>query len=91
MDIIEFIKRMEKFNNSFIITTYIITLLSWFYISCFNSVYYYSRKEWLKSSAVSFILFQVISIGIYLLETILRYLALCLKNEKLFKWSKIIE
>ena len=91
MDIIEFIKRMEKFNNSFIITTYIITLLSWFYISCFNSVYYYSRIEWLKSSVVSFILSQAISIGIYLLETILRYLALCLKNEKLFKWSKIIE
>ena len=91
MDIVIFIQKMEKYYNYFIITSYFITFLSWFYISCFNDVYYYSQKEWIKSSFLFFILVEIISIFISLFETIFRYLSICSKNEKIFKLSKFFE
>ena len=92
MDIVNFIKKMEKYNKYFIILSYIITTISWFYISCFNNVYYYSKIEWIKSSIFCFLLIEIIiSILIFLIESILRFLAIYYKNEKLFKWSKKIE
>ena len=91
MDIVIFIQKMEKYYNYFIITSYFITLVSWLYISCFNDVYYYSQNEWIKSSFFFFIIVEIISIFISLLETILRYLSICSKNEKIFKLSKIFD
>ena len=91
MDIVIFIQKMEKFYNYFIITSYFITFVSWFYISCFNDVYYYSQIEWIKSSFFFFISVEIISIFISLFETILRYLSICSKNEKIFKLSKFFE
>ena len=91
MDIVIFLQKMEKYYKYFIYTSYFITVVSWFYISCFNDVYYYSQNEWIKSSFFSFIVVEIISIFISLFETILRYLSLCSKNEKIFKLSKIFE
>ena len=91
MDIVIFLQKMEKFYKYFIITSYFITLASWFYISCFNDVYYYSQNEWIKSSFFFFFVVEFISIFISLFETILRYISICSKNEKIFKLSKIFE
>jgi len=60
------------------------------YISCFNDVYYYTRKEWIKSSIFFFIVIQIASVFIILFETIIRYIGIKCKNEKIFKLSKIL-
>ena len=84
------IKKIEKYYFIFIIVTYIITFLSMIYVSCFNDVYYYSRIDWVKSSLFCFIVIQFISVFIILFETIIRYLGIKCKNEKLFRISKFI-
>jgi hypothetical protein len=91
MDIVIFIQKMEKYYNYFIVTSYFITFVSWFYISCFNDVYYYSQNEWIKSSFLFFIIVEIISIFISLFDTIFRYLSICSKNEKIFRLGKIFE
>ena len=74
---------------AFFITSYIITLSSWYYITCFNNVYPNMKIEWIKSSIFIIIIMLFIYIGLALLETILRFLSFKCKSEKLFKFSKI--
>ena len=74
----------------FFITTYIIMIFSWYIISCFNSIYQYSSKEWIKSSISIFLAMQIIYILSALIETIIRFLSFKFKNEKLFKITKIL-
>ena len=85
-----FINKIEKYYLICIIVNYIIILISMIYISCFNDVYYYTRKEWIKSSLFFFIVIQIASVFIILFETIIRYMGIKCKNEKIFKLSKIL-
>ena len=85
-----FIKKIEKYYFIFILINYIITFLSMVYVSCFNDVYYYTTIEWIKSSLFFLIVIQIISVFIILCETIVRYLGIKYRNEKLFKLSKIL-
>ena len=89
-NLVVFIKKIEKYYFYLITISYFIMILSIIYISCFNDVYYYTRKEWIKSSLLFFIIIQIASIFIILFETIIRYIGIKLKNEKIFKLSKII-
>ena len=74
--------------TAFFITSYVITLFSWYYVSCFNNVYPNMKIEWIKSSVFIIIIMIFVYIGLALLETILRFLSFILKSEKLFKLSK---
>ena len=89
-EILLLIKKIEKSHIIFFIISYLIFIFTWIYISCFNDIYYYSRKEWMKSSIFFFIIFQILYIIICLGETIVRFLSIRFKSEKLFKLSKII-
>ena len=89
-EILVLIKKIEKSHIIFFIISYLIFIFTWIYISCFNDIYYYSRKEWMKSSIFFFIIFQILYIIICLGETIIRFLSIRCKSEKLFKLSKII-
>ena len=89
-DFIILIKKIEKYYLVFIIMSYIIIFLSMIYISCFNDVYYYTRSEWIKSSLFFFGVMQIVSIILFLIETIIRYIGIKCKNEKIFRLSKII-
>ena len=89
-EILLLIKKIEKYYIIFIIFSYLIFIFSWIYISCFNDIYYYTRKEWMKSSFFFFIIFQFLSIIICLIETIIRFLSINCKSEKLFKLSQFI-
>ena len=79
-------------NNFFIFIgiSYVITIFSFIYISCFINVYYYSGFEWIKSGVFYFILSQIISIFFFLLETSIRFVAIRFKSEKIFKFSKFV-
>ena len=89
-DILILIRKIEKYYLIFIICCYIILIFSWIYISCFNNVYYYSRIEWMKSSIFIFIIYQILSVIIYFIETLIRFLSIKLKSERLFIISHLI-
>ena len=90
-DIYLLIKKIEIYYNAFIIFSYLILIFSWAYISCFNDVYIYTRKDWLKKSIIFFFLIQIILICIYFIETIIRFISIRCESEKLFKLSKFIK
>jgi len=73
----------------FFITSYIITIFSWYYLTCFNNVYPNMALEWIKSSIAIIFVMLLIYMGLALVEMILRYLSFRFKSEKLFKCSKI--
>ena len=89
-DILLLIKRIEKHNLIFIIISYLILIFSWVYISCFNDVYIYTRKDWIMISIIFFIIIQVFLLILNLLETIIRFISIHCESEKLFKLSKFI-
>ena len=90
-DIQILIKKIETNYLIFIIISYIIFAFSWVYISCFNDIYYYTRKDWYKSTFVAFIIIEIILILINLIEAIIRFIGIFFKSEKLFKLSKYID
>ena len=67
----------------------ILTIVSFFYISCFNIVYPYIKIEWIKSSLFILFLMQVINGAMTMIECMLRYSAIKLNSEKIFKLSQI--
>ena len=90
---IKIIESMKKIINNYrllIILSYVITIISWFYISCFNNVYTYIKYEWIKSSIVIIVVIQIISIGGCFLFTLLRFISIALKSEKLFRLSNYL-
>ena len=89
-DILLLIKKIEKYNMIFIIISYCILLFSWAYISCFNDVYIYTRKDWIKTTIIFFIFIQVFLLFLSLIETIIRFISIRCQSEKLFKLSQFI-
>ena len=71
----------------FIIISYILTVFSWYYISCFNNVYPYLKIEWIKSSIFIFTIVQLFIIIECLLFAFLRFISLKCKNEKIYRIS----
>ena len=88
-EIFLFSKIIKSRYSSFFIISYVITIFSWYYISCFNNVYPYTKKEWIISSIFIFLGMQIFYMILALIETILRFLSFKLKSEKLFKISEI--
>ena len=84
------IKKIESYYIVFIIISFVIFLFSFFYISCFNDAYYYTRIDWIKSTSIFFIIIQIFSIIIILIETIIRFLGIKYKCEKLFNLNKML-
>ena len=89
-DILLLIKRIEQYNLIFIIISYVILVFSWAYISCFNDVYIYTRKDWITTTIIFFIIIQVFLLVLNLIETIIRFISIRCQSEKLFKLSKFI-
>ena len=75
----------------FIIFSFIITLFSLYYITCFNYRYYYMTNEWIKSSVFIVIFMEVLSLLAILVETSLRFLSFKFSSEKIYKLSLIFE
>ena len=71
----------------FIIISYVLTIFSWYYNSCFNNVYPYLKLEWIKSSIFIFIVIQLIIIIGCFIFAFLRYISIKCKNERIYKIS----
>ena len=83
-------KSIKNRYTVFIILCIFISIISWYYISCFNNTYPGVRLEWIKSSIAIIIIMQILSILIILLQAILRSLSFHYKSEKLFKIKQYI-
>ena len=81
-------KQINKRYIAFIVICFFISIISWYYISCFNNVYPGVRNEWIKSSITIFLIMQILSIIFVLLETIIRSLSFKCKSEKIYKLKK---
>ena len=88
-NVIMLIKELKKRYLAFIIIVFVIILISFFYLLCFNYVYPYTQMEWIKTSIMVIILRQILSCLIILLEAILRFLSFKIKSEKMDKFSKL--
>jgi len=78
-------KQINKRYIAFIVICFFISIISWYYLSCFNNVYPGVRNEWIKSSITIIIIMQMLSIIFGLLETIIRALSFKCKSEKMYK------
>ena len=85
------IKEIQKRYISFIIMTFVIMLISLYYILCFNFVYPKTQIEWVKSSILIIIIMQILSVLKCLYETIFRFLSFKCESEKLYKVSKLFD
>ncbi len=77
-----------KINKSIIIfinINIIIMLFSWYYISCFNNVYPYTKIEWIKSSIFIIILNNVMPIIYCFGISLLRYISIHCQSERIYK------
>ena len=83
-------KSIQKRYTIFIFLCIFISIISWYYISCFNNTYPCVRKEWIKSSITIIIIMQILSLLNILLQAILRSLSFRCKSEKLYKIKQII-
>ena len=71
--------------------SFLVTIIGFIYISCFNVVYPNSKIEWIKSSIFIFIFMQFISYVIVFLECSIRYIAIKCNSNKLFRLSLIFD
>ena len=84
------IQKIKSRYSLFFIITYILFLISWYYINCFNNVYPHIKGEWIISSICFIFTMQILfPLVLSIIETNLRYLSYKCKSEKLFKISKI--
>ena len=71
----------------FIFISYILTIFSWYYITCFNNVYPNLKLEWIKSSLFILTIMQIVSIVICAIFAFLRFLSVKCKSERIYRIS----
>ena len=81
---------IKKRYNAFIFLCLFISVISWYYVSCFNSSYPGVKIEWIKSSITIIIIMQILSIITILLEAILRSISFKFESEKVFKLKQLL-
>ena len=86
----ELFKEIKKRYLAFIIVVFVIILISFYYLLCFNYVYPHTQIEWVKSSIVLLIIMQILSLLSCLLESGLRIGSFKCENEKMYKISKLL-
>ena len=71
----------------FMIISYILSIISWYYITCFNNVYPNLKVEWIKSSLFILTIMQIVSIVICAIFAFLRFLSIKCKSERIYRIS----
>ena len=74
----------------FIFINFFITIISWYYVNCFNNVYKGVKIEWIKSSITLIIIIILLSLILAILEAVLREISFKCKSEKIFKLKELI-
>ena len=85
LQINEILKSIKRRYVLFIIISYIISLITFVHISCFNIVYNHTMVEWIIFSLIIILSIQIFTFLICLIRTILRCISLKCKSEKIYK------
>ena len=83
-EIVQLTKNVQKRYKYFIVVSFIISSINWYYASCFNNIYPNTKGEWIKTSVMIIIVMQILSILVSFLESIIRYISFKCKSEKLY-------
>ena len=89
-EISQLIKNITKRYNSFIILSFVITILTLYYVFCFNNIYPSIKGEWIKTSTIIIFSMQVLTVLQCFLETCLRFISFRCKSEKIYKISLLL-
>ena len=89
-EIVQIMKNIKKRYIFFIMISFIITIFTWYHISCFNIVYPHMKREWFIFSLFIIIVMQIVSFLVCLLESILRFISFKCKSEKIYKISLLL-
>ena len=89
-EITAFINGVLNKYLAFIIVLFVILIISFYYLLCFNYVYPKTQIEWVKCSVTILIIMQILSVLKCFLETSLRFLSFRCESEKLFKISRLL-
>ena len=89
-EIFKVIKSIKIRFIIFIILCFIIAIISWYYINCFNNVYSGVKMEWIKSSLVIVIVVQLLPFILAFIEALLRIIGFKCKSEKIFELKKYL-
>ena len=84
-EIVNLIREIQNRYLTFLITIFVLLLISFYYLLCFNYVYPKTQLEWVKASVTIFIIMQILSILKCFLKTCLRFLSFSCESEKLSK------
>ena len=86
----QFIKNIKSRYNSFIIICFFAAIIIWYYAFCFNNIYPSMKKEWIITSVIIIFAMQFVYFLKLLVETIIRFIAIKCKSERLFKISQFL-
>ena len=84
------VTNIKKRYISFISICFFISIISWYYVSCFNSSYPGVQIEWIKSSITIIIIMQILSTLVVILEAILRSISFKFESEKVYKIKQLL-
>jgi hypothetical protein len=85
------VTNIKKRYISFISICIFISIISWYYVSCFNSSYPGVQIEWIKSSITIMIIMQILSVLVVIMEAILRAISFKIESEKLYKIKQLLD
>ena len=86
----QIIKNIKSRYNLFIIICFFVAIFVWYYAFCFNNIYPSVKKEWIITSVIMVFVMQVIYFLKLLLGTIIRFISIKCKSERLFKFSQFL-
>ena len=86
----EILKSIFKRIKALIILNYIVLILSWYYLSCFSNVYPNLRNEWIISSLIIILIFQLLPFIFTFIESCIRFMSIKYESEKLFRLSLLL-
>ena len=86
----QIIKNIKNRYNLFIAICFFVSIVVWYYVFCFNNIYPSMKKEWIITSIITIFAMQFLNFLRILLETIIRFIAIKCKSERLFKISQFI-
>jgi len=86
----EILKSIFKRIKALIILNYIILIISWYYLSCFNNVYPHLRNEWIISSLIIMFIFHILPFILTFIESCIRFMSIKYESEKLFRLSLLL-
>jgi hypothetical protein len=87
---IKCVNKMKKEFIVFIIITFCLQILFWYYLSCFCNVYKNTQLDWLKSSLFTIFIIEIFPFFLVLLIAIFRFIGMKYKLQSLYKTSQCL-